>query len=214
MKQRFSQVWLNLFQFVKKPVDGRYPNNTNLEKFKDVLCLVVIQFILLIPASMIVGLMEEFGDLNLPDHKLQDLFKEVGYGAMFFLAVILAPFLEELIFRTFITFRRFYPLLFFIDSGSPENHSKRVRKSLNIWSTLFPVMVYGSTFVFGYVHVFNFDGDIALWKAPFAVLPQLILGLTLAFTRVRYGLVWSMLNHAIWNLIPTVIFIFFPNVME
>ena len=214
MAKRFRTVWSSLVQFVGSPTDGRYLGKTNVDKLKDVLCLIGIQFLLLIPASMIVGLLEEFGNLNLPDHKLEEFFQDAGPAMMILMGVILAPLLEELIFRTFITLRRFYPLLFFIASGNRKNQNLRIRKVFGIWKTLFPVLVYVSAVLFGYVHVFNFEDDISLWKAPFAVLPQLILGFTLAFTRVRYGLVWSMLNHAIWNLIPISILIAFPDIAK
>ena len=214
MAKRFRTVWSSLVQFVGSPTDGRHPGKTNVDKLKDVLCLIGIQFLLLIPASMIVGLLEEFGNLNLPDHKLEEFFQDAGPAMMILMGVILAPLLEELIFRTFITLRRFYPLLFFIASGNRKNQNLRIRKVFGIWKILFPVLVYVSAVLFGYVHVFNFEDDISLWKAPFAVLPQLILGFTLAFTRVRYGLVWSMLNHAIWNLIPISILIAFPDIAK
>lgn len=64
-------------------------------------------------------------------------------------------------------------------------------------------LVYGSSLIFGLVHVTNFDlaarpGQIWL-LTPLLVLPQIALGIFLAFVRLRYGFWWSVFTHGFHN---------------
>ncbi|MEM6644553.1 MAG: CPBP family intramembrane glutamic endopeptidase [Bacteroidota bacterium] len=213
MQKAISTLWQSFILFLKEPTDGRI-YLSSFQKFKNVLGLWVIQFLLFIPIAIFISALEEWGGLDLPEHKIEDLFSELSPLQVFFMAVVLAPIVEEFFFRTFITLRRFYPLLLFIDAATGPKRFKRIRNSLKLWNGLFPFLIYASALLFGYVHIFNFEGEVSWWKVPLAVLPQIIMGLLLAFIRVRYGLVWSMFSHAFWNLIPTLAFLVRPDLMN
>jgi hypothetical protein len=91
-------------------------------------------------------------------------------------AVVLAPVLEEGLFRA--------PLYFFRRPG------------------LFPWAFYGFTTAFGLLHAFNFPAWRENWALlPLLIAPQCATGVFLGFIRVRFGLPWSMGLHALYNLI-------------
>jgi hypothetical protein len=88
--------------------------------------------------------------------------------------IILAPVLEELIFRG--------PLIFFRNSR------------------FFPYIFYGITLLFGFYHITNFElSRQVLLLSPLLVAPQLCVGVFLGYIRVRFGLLWAMLLHALYN---------------
>jgi hypothetical protein len=79
------------------------------------------------------------------------------------------------------------------------------RLTERIWIDHFRSVLYFSCFTFGLVHLFNYrftslTGTI-LFLAPLLVLPQIISGFILAFTRMRLGLIWSITLHAVHNLV-------------
>lgn len=90
------------------------------------------------------------------------------------LAVIIAPVLEELVFR--------YPLKFV--------KPKYVK-----------IGVYFSSIAFGLIHSINYENSQPLFYAllPIIVSPQALGGLFLAYLRLREGLLWSMFAHALFN---------------
>jgi hypothetical protein len=76
------------------------------------------------------------------------------------------------------------------------------RAVLRFWRDHFPVVFFGSAVVFGFVHATNWHFDrpsLAFVLLPLLVLPQGLIGVVLAYTRVRMGLRGSMLLHASYN---------------
>src|SRR5690606_8352805 len=95
------------------------------------------------------------------------------------LVVGVAPVMEELFLR--------YPLKF---------ARNRVLK----------VAVYISSVVFGLYHLFNYTNQEVLFYmlAPIIVGSQLLGGFLLAYLRLKYGLRWSILLHAVFNALFTI----------
>jgi hypothetical protein len=61
-------------------------------------------------------------------------------------------------------------------------------------------LFYASVFIFGALHLNNFNNwQEILILAPFLFLPQLVAGLSLGYVRVKYGLKWAVLVHAMIN---------------
>jgi hypothetical protein len=75
----------------------------------------------------------------------------------------------------------------------------------NIWADHFRFVFYVSCFAFGLFHLFNYRftslTPATLLLAPLLVLPQVIAGFILAFTRMHLGLIWCILLHAAHNLV-------------
>lgn len=162
----FSNVWSNLIDFIKNPRLNPLPDTFLTSPAKVLPYLLAIDFLLMIPLSGIIGLagVEEM------DHKIMELLDNpLALAAM---AVLLAPIMEEAIFR--------FPIgrLF-------NQHFKTV-----FW--LF-------TIVFAAIHLTNFGASIPIYLAPLMVLPQFILGLMLGYIRVGWGFWYSVLFHAVHN---------------
>lgn len=127
--------------------------------------------------------LEILGVYNSDTHAISKLFEESNPLYIIFTAVILAPVIEELIFRG--------PLTLF---------SKKY----------FKIGFYSLALIFGYVHLFNFEITTKiLLFSPLLVLPQIVLGLVFGYIRVRFGLIYSILLHAMYNgviIIPAILF--------
>ena len=63
-------------------------------------------------------------------------------------------------------------------------------------------LVYGSSIVFGLLHLMNFPRS-AWIAAPVLVLPQFTLGLLLAYVRIKFGFQWSVLTHGLHNFVAS-----------
>jgi len=74
----------------------------------------------------------------------------------------------------------------------------------------FGQIFYFSTFIFGAIHLVNFTNLAELgFLSLILFLPQLVSGLFLGFTRIKYGILWSMFLHFLVNFLSLCpIFIF------
>jgi membrane protease YdiL (CAAX protease family) len=100
------------------------------------------------------------------------------------MAAVLAPIIEECIFRA--------PLFLF-------------RKYTKGFKYVFYIIVL----IFGFIHLSNFKiSTTILIVSPLLVAPQIIAGLLLGYIRVRLGLLYSILLHALFNglaIIPSLL---------
>ena len=169
----------SILVFLRNPVYEEDENQNFGYRLTVLLKLVVwallLSFVLL---SIILGL-EQFFDMDFGPHASEELFDEFPVIGIFFLIVLVAPFVEELIFRG--------PLIWFRNRNT------------------FKYAYYISVILFGAIHLTNF-GDFSkhLWMAPLLVSPQLSLGIFTGYIRVRFGLLWSIALHATYNLVLSV----------
>lgn len=166
-----KKVW----SFVKDPVysDEDYTtsekNNIFFKLVAITICFSIVLGILMQGIIILIGF-----DFN--NHAVLEMFDSYSPMIIFFLVVILAPLLEELIFRA--------PLGLF-------------RKS-----EFFKYAFYISVLLFGLVHIGNFqDIEGYYWLIPILVAPQISAGIFLGFIRTKLGLLWSILLHTAHNLI-------------
>ncbi|WP_374755833.1 CPBP family intramembrane glutamic endopeptidase [Dyadobacter luteus] len=91
-------------------------------------------------------------------------------------ALILAPILEEGIFRYFLgPFRK---------------------------ASFFKWLYYFSSLVFGWIHFYNFHPDAAHnIFLPIITLPQTSLGFLLGYIRIMYGFWFAVMLHFLYNVI-------------
>jgi membrane protease YdiL (CAAX protease family) len=169
-----KETFIELLNYSKNPIlekDDNTSLNYRLKIFIKILLFCVIVGALTTP---IFVLFEELGWINLENHKVDEMFKDMPLYQVIFLGGILVPFIEELLFRAPIT-------LF--------------KKSFN-----FKIAYYCFAIIFGLIHITNFEiTTIILVLTPFLILPQLFAGFALGFLRVRFGLVWSILLHCLYN---------------
>ncbi|MFI8605767.1 CPBP family intramembrane glutamic endopeptidase [Cellulophaga baltica] len=174
-----SEVW----EYFKDPKNEPYKIHDS-EKWSILKKLLVLNIVASFGLGIVMGVITTAVGANLGAHGVAEMFKKYPIYGIFFLAVILAPVLEELIFRGTLTFFK-----------NPK---------------YFSYAYYGSVFLFGAVHLTNFETYADhLWLAPILVLPQTAAGIFLGFARVKLGLVWSMLLHALHNGILLAPMLFF-----
>ena len=166
----------DLLDFLKNP-DYKVFEGLNLkEKLRALLQLLALALVLSFSFGMLISLLENFAGLDIGEHAINMLFDEFSPAVIFTMVVILAPLLEELIFRG--------PLYFF--RNSPH----------------FKLIFYLLTLIFAFYHLTNFDiTPIILILSPLLVSPQLVIGLLLGYIRVRLGLIWAILLHSAYNLV-------------
>lgn len=160
----------HLWSFSRKPEYLPYSRIPFVLRLKILLSLAVWN--LLFSMAIVLfseGLMQWF-EIEVGSHKIEEFISKYSLQELFFLMVIMAPILEEVLFRG--------PLFFF-------------RRS-----SYFPVVFYLSCIAFGLVHLGNFENASTLlpW-APFLVAPQILMGFFLGFLRVKLGLGYAILMH-------------------
>jgi Type II CAAX prenyl endopeptidase Rce1-like len=82
-----------------------------------------------------------------------------------------------------------------------EKLIKSSNTKLKLNSGKFKFAYYSSVILFGLVHAFNYDITKVWLIAPILVLPQLLLGFYFGFVRMNLGFKWSIIAHALHNLI-------------
>ena len=127
-----------------------------------------------------MGVMSVLGKLlklDEMDHAMLSMIDEMPLWGLFIIAVIVAPLIEEAIFR--------FPIRLF--KGK--------------W---FPIAFWLFAVIFGFVHISNFGGFDSgdYWKAPLLVFPQLVLGFYLGFVRMQFSWPHAVGIHMLNNLIP------------
>ena len=153
------------------------------EKNRIFLKLVLITICFSIILGMLMQGVITLVGFDSENHAVIEMFNSYSAAMIFFLAVIIAPLLEELIFR------------------APLGLFKK--------SEYFKHAFYISVLLFGLIHIGNFqDIEGYYWLIPILVAPQISAGIFLGFIRTKLGLLWSMLLHAVHNLILLGPFIF------
>ncbi|MBD3245047.1 MAG: CPBP family intramembrane metalloprotease [Candidatus Moranbacteria bacterium] len=74
---------------------------------------------------------------------------------------------------------------------------------------------YLQAIAFGLVHIINYQEVLTIWFiVPMLVMPQIFLGLILGFIRMKFGLIWSIFFHAMYNGIALLPFLILSNVSD
>ncbi|HDZ05862.1 hypothetical protein LCGC14_0122980 [marine sediment metagenome] len=162
--------------FAKHPVYEQDANTSTSHKLRTLFKLLILALCLSIILLMVASFAENILHLNVGKHAIDDLFENYSVTLIFFLAVIIAPFFEELFFRG--------PLVFFKKSK------------------FFKIAFYLFTVLFGFMHISNFEmTKQVLLFSPLLVAPQISVGFLLGYIRIRFGLIWSMALHACYNMV-------------
>ncbi len=196
---RLKNDTAGLWHFIKKPNDVQIhisSKNRFLLIFNLLLIEILLHFIFVFPCNYLV---ENFITVQ-EAYPLSTL----TLLNLFLLAVVTAPLLEELLFRYSLRYHQLFSRLI----------------SREKWNRIFPYLVYFSAVAFGFVHLDNYVNDS--WKfyalSPLIIISQLSGGFILSYIRVRLNILYSLLYHAVWNLlfaivVPFVILFFTPPFM-
>ncbi|MDG2193270.1 MAG: CPBP family intramembrane metalloprotease [Polaribacter sp.] len=169
-----TDTFIEIIQFIKNPTAEKDPNtnfNYRLSKFGQVFAISLISSFAL---AILIGILVLSNLVSIEQHAMKDIMDSYSMPFVFFLAVVLAPILEESIFRA--------PLTLFKKQPS------------------FKIALYTATLLFGFMHITNYEISLRiLLFSPILVAPQIFLGFYLGFVRVRFGLLWAMALHACFN---------------
>ena len=170
MQKTFQEV----IAFIKNPVLEKDSNSDILYRFKIFSHLLIISIITGFIFTPIFVIIEEVGWVNMDDHAMDDMMKQFSKPVVLFLAAVIAPIFEELIFRAPITlFKR---------------------------KKAFKFAFYIFTILFGLIHITNYTiTTTVILLTPFLVAPQLFVGAYFGFIRTKFNLGYSMLLHSAYN---------------
>lgn len=205
----------NYLLFLRSPV---YVSKPYAVQWREMLTLFALYIAIGFTLGFVIYKITEVIHLN---HQLEDL------GATeIWLAILLIPPIEELLFRIWLRVNRktllilsgiFFFLAFllipyanyWIMAGvvgvgiliAAIALWRKEKYVQNLAARHFGVLFYLSVLIFGLVHIFNYTP--LTWQtwllAPVLVLPQFIAGSMLGFIRVRYGILYSILFHTAIN---------------
>jgi|TARA_B110000093_G_scaffold176707_1_gene212557 hypothetical protein len=192
-----------LWRFIKKPVELSEDKASLQLKIGTCGALFLIQIPPLLVLMALVGGLEQLGLWDEDMHSLQKIFQEMEPVLIFFFAVIMAPLLEEVMFRLILRFRSNFLILWSIHIGvALQLGQKRslLKTARKVWDKFYGWVFYLMTMAFGLMHIMNFEPSLNIYLlAPILVAPQILIGINLGYLRVRFGLIWSILFHAFYN---------------
>ena len=163
-----------LLTYLQHPEYREDPETSYSYRIKAITQLMIWALGIGVVLGLLMGILGQLGPWELDEHAFDQLLEEYPIPLIGFLLVVVAPVLEELIFRA--------PLWFF--RGSRH----------------FKIVCYGAAVSFGAVHLSNFPNISEIWfLAPLLISPQVVLGLFLGYIRVRFGLAWAMAFHGVYN---------------
>ncbi|WP_397362652.1 CPBP family intramembrane glutamic endopeptidase [Olleya sp. R77988] len=175
-------LFYSVLNYIKQPRLKRLRHTSFEKKFTIVIQCVALSLIIGISLGVFPVILELLGLYQSDTHAIARLFEEESPLYIVFSAVILAPVVEEIIFRG--------PLTLF-------------------GKKYFRIVFYAFALLFGYMHLFNFNITTQiLILSPLLVATQIILGLVFGYIRVRFGLIYSILLHMFYNgiiVIPVVL---------
>lgn len=164
-----------LWSFIKKPIYEQDKNSDSRYRVGILFKLVALALLISVVLGGIIGILETFLNLDFGKHAVEEAMEKFSPWFLALAAVVLAPLFEELIFRA--------PMAWF-----KEN-------------TYFSYIFYGLTLIFGFYHITNFKiTTTILLLSPILVAPQISVGVLLGYIRVRFGLIWAIILHAVYNL--------------
>lgn len=204
-----------IIDFLKKPERPEFYRPISAKDFFTLLGLILV---IIIPYAFLLDQM----DLQF-DNALEQLLKDYKWIVVV-AAVVLAPLIEEPIFRLHLDFKKqsiywgmglslllisdlwfisvaFLGYLFFLLMKVKENDPPKLK-----------LIIFISAVFFGLVHLGNYkDFD---WVANFYYIPvlvgaQFVLGLVLSYIRINHGIRTAMVFHGAYNaliLVPAAIF--------
>src|SRR5690606_30009446 len=129
---------------------------------------------IMILLSLLINGFAKLGWIEIENHQVKLLIELMPIWLVFLLAVIVIPFVEEIIFRLFLKFKRNYFLQIII-SLFPLSITFISR----FWTKIFGYVFYISAIAFALIHISNYDSNgKIIYLIPFLVLPEFIMGLS------------------------------------
>jgi membrane protease YdiL (CAAX protease family) len=220
MYDSLSSYW----QFLKHPKLLKFSKN-KLQLRNDFITLLILDFII---AFLVMGTLNILLHYKLiKEYPLIDLTKRFGLLTAGFLICVAAPLLEEGIFRyqlrkrtlsiyfltislaciaisntanDYLKIAIFISLFIIAVLCNTRFRSMPKVKSYLLWQKLYGWFFYLTAVIFAYVHLSNTKGlTVADPSFILYILAQLVIGLSLGYLRIKYGLIYAILFHASYN---------------
>jgi membrane protease YdiL (CAAX protease family) len=203
MQDTIKENYTDLMDFLRNPTDQSAPELTLTQKSKKLFSLFIIEVLVMGIFIILISGLETLGLVNSEDHKFNDLIMTWPIWSVLLFTVVIGPFFEELIFRSYLRYKKNY-LFNFINSlvslTGFRNEQKLDTFLRSFWKKRYKFIFYFSAVLFGVVHICNFKFSYTiLLLSPILVAPQIVLGLFIGFLRVRYGFILGFLLHVIHN---------------
>lgn len=196
----------DFFKFIRKPVDQQHITQSASQKAKTLFTLLVIDIPITFLLLALLNGFHKLGWIQIENNKISVLSEQLSIGMVALTGILLIPFIEELIFRLFLRFKRNYllQLTLLILPGS-----EKTNRIPTLWFKKFHYIFYFSALAFGLIHIANYDADSApVYLLPVLILPQFITGLFIGYLRVRYNFISGYLMHALHNAVVLLIAFF------
>src|SRR5690606_23373751 len=202
------QILNDLLLFIKNPQVDIGATRLSLINF---FILLLVTFALVIPYSFIMN----WVGIGQFDHLMEDFLQDYKFVVLI-MTIVIAPLLEESIFRYHLTLRikaicwslalslLMLSGMWWITVGLLLYLVVLLVLVLNNKKPPLYFVVYVSGFFFGIVHLSNygnFDFFLNFYWIPFLVGTQFAIGLLLSFIRLNFGLARAMYFHGAYNAI-------------
>lgn len=191
-----KELFKNIFNWIRKP-DENILDLCLTEKLILLLKILLLDIIIVIPITGIIYLIHyNIVKLKQPLIDIQPFF-------LFLLVVLVAPLIEEFIFRFPLKYRRNY-IIHLLNWATKQWFKKR-------WDSIFKYFLYLLIIAFGLIHLPNFDNKELIFYvlSPIIISGQLIGGIALSYIRIKLGFIWSIILHSGFNLFIVLISIIF-----
>lgn len=197
---------------------------------------IAITYIIVLIFPLLFSIIK-YDDSN---HAITKALDDQNYSKwiLFVEAVIIGPIIEELVFRLGLVNKRInfqisFILVFFFciyDSLAKLGNVgisfgisililsiiliflHKMKLIERIYSYNICILYFASIIIFGFIHTTNYE-NATIWVyliSPILVLPQLIGGVTLLFLRVKYGLIYAIASHMMYNGIGLIGELYYP----
>lgn len=177
----------DILDYFKNPDCEKEPNVFSSQKLKLFWTSFWMIMVCNIGLSVLIYGAEALGWIDTDNHAVMEMVKDQSVLVILLAAVIVAPLFEELIFRAPIT------LFHTVDRSD------------------FRWIFYLFAFCFGAIHITNYGINMnTLLLLPIITGPQIVAGMFLGLIRVKVGLLYSILFHALYNgvlMIPSIIYL-------
>lgn len=191
--------------FLKNPKDERIANLSFAHKMKMTGILFLIELPVILAFIITITLITQLKVIDLGKHSMEDLLTDFSYFEVILILVLIVPFVEELIFRLPLRYKRNYLLrsLVWIVSKTglveKEKLNEYVQKN---WKSAFGYFFYIMAFSFGFIHLTNFEkaGEL-IFLLPLLTLTQCVGGLIMGYLRVKLGFLWGYIYHSSFKFI-------------
>ena len=190
-----KSVFNDFISFLKNPKEESILNSATFSKLKFIGLLYLIELPVIVTFIAILSLIKHFKLFDIGEHMADDLLFKYSYATILFLAVIVAPLIEETLFRLPLRYRRNYLLRLVVGgisiTGLVEKE-KLQQKVQRFWKAFFAWFFYGMAIIFGLIHLTNYaDAKSLILLAPILTITQLFGGLIMGYIRVKIGFLWG-----------------------